>query len=162
MELRHFRHFVAVAEKDTSRAPPSGSACSSRRSSQRIKAIESELDVRAPAPKGARRRADRGGADFLEQPARSSRSTIGAFETTRRAARGEQGSLCVGVMPTAPFHPLVPLVIRSFRAAFPLVSLTLDECLSGRGHRTDCQRPDGCRVFRATSLTRRISPSDHC
>jgi DNA-binding transcriptional LysR family regulator len=53
----------------------------------------------------------------------------GAFEATRSAARGEQGRLCVGVMPTAPFHPFVPFVIRAFRAAFPLVSLTLDECL---------------------------------
>jgi DNA-binding transcriptional LysR family regulator len=35
----------------------------------------------------------------------------------------------VGVAPTAPFHPFVPVVIREFRAAFPLVSLTLDECL---------------------------------
>jgi DNA-binding transcriptional LysR family regulator len=52
-----------------------------------------------------------------------------AFESTRRAAGGEQGRLCVGVMPTAPFHPFVPLAIRSFRTAFPLVSLTLDECL---------------------------------
>jgi DNA-binding transcriptional LysR family regulator len=32
-------------------------------------------------------------------------------------------------MPTAPFHPFVPFVIRTFRVAFPLVSLTLDECL---------------------------------
>jgi len=53
----------------------------------------------------------------------------GALEATRSAARGEQGRLCVGVMPTAPFHPFVPFVIRAFRAAFPLVSLTLDECL---------------------------------
>jgi DNA-binding transcriptional LysR family regulator len=45
------------------------------------------------------------------------------------APRGEQGRLCVGVMPTAPFHPFVPFVIRAFRVAFPLVSLTLDECL---------------------------------
>jgi DNA-binding transcriptional LysR family regulator len=32
-------------------------------------------------------------------------------------------------MPTAPFHPFVPYVIRAFRVAFPHVSLTLDECL---------------------------------
>jgi DNA-binding transcriptional LysR family regulator len=32
-------------------------------------------------------------------------------------------------MPTAPFHPFVPFIIRAFRVAFPLVSLTLDECL---------------------------------
>jgi hypothetical protein len=38
-----------------------------------------------------------------------------ALESTRRAARGEQGSLCVGIAPTAPFNPLVPRAIRAFR-----------------------------------------------
>ncbi|WMT79694.1 LysR substrate-binding domain-containing protein (plasmid) [Bradyrhizobium sp. Ash2021] len=36
----------------------------------------------------------------------------------------------VGIAPTAPFHPFVPRVIRAFREAFPLVSLTLEEGLS--------------------------------
>jgi len=45
-----------------------------------------------------------------------------AFETTRRAARGEQGRLCIGVTSTAPFHPLVPRAIRAFREACPMVA----------------------------------------
>jgi DNA-binding transcriptional LysR family regulator len=45
-------------------------------------------------------------------------------------ARGEQGQICVGVTPTGPFHPFAPRVIRSFREAFPLVSLTLEESLT--------------------------------
>ncbi len=53
-----------------------------------------------------------------------------AVETTRRSARGEQGILCVGIAPTAPFNPLVPKAIRSFREKFPLVSLVLEEGLS--------------------------------
>jgi DNA-binding transcriptional LysR family regulator len=53
-----------------------------------------------------------------------------ALETTRRAARGEQGTLRVGVAPTAPFNPLVPVAIRTFRERFPLVSLLLQEGLS--------------------------------
>jgi len=53
-----------------------------------------------------------------------------AIETTRRTARGEQGRICVGVTPTGSFHPFVSGVIRAFREAFPLVSLTLDEQVS--------------------------------
>jgi DNA-binding transcriptional LysR family regulator len=53
-----------------------------------------------------------------------------ALETTHRTARGEQGQLCIGIAPTALFHPLVPRAIRDFREAFPLVSLTLEEGLS--------------------------------
>ena len=52
------------------------------------------------------------------------------FEVTRRTARGEQGRIGVGIAPTSPFHPFVPRVIRAFREAYPLVSLTLEECPS--------------------------------
>jgi len=51
------------------------------------------------------------------------------FEATRRTARGEQGQICVGVTPTSPFHPFVPQLIRTFREAYPLVFLRLEERL---------------------------------
>src|SRR5262249_5117827 len=47
--------------------------------------------------------------------------------TTKRTARGEQGQICVGFTSSAPFHPFVPRIIRTYREAFPLVSLTLEE-----------------------------------
>jgi DNA-binding transcriptional LysR family regulator len=50
-----------------------------------------------------------------------------AFDTARRTARGEQGKISVGSTSVAVFHPLVPRVIREFRQAFPLVSMTLEE-----------------------------------
>ena len=53
-----------------------------------------------------------------------------ALQRTQRTARGEMGSLCVAIAPTAPFHKLVPRAIRNFRKAFPLVALTLEEGLS--------------------------------
>jgi DNA-binding transcriptional LysR family regulator len=49
------------------------------------------------------------------------------FEITRRTARGEQGQISVGYSSSTAFHPLVPRVIREFREAFPLVSVTLTE-----------------------------------
>src|SRR5262249_57613320 len=53
-----------------------------------------------------------------------------AMETTRRTARGQQGRISVGITPTSPFHPFVPRVIRAFRQAYPLVSLSLEESFS--------------------------------
>ena len=50
-----------------------------------------------------------------------------AFATTRRTARGEQGRIAIGFTSSAPFHPFVPRVIRAFREAYPLISLTLEE-----------------------------------
>jgi DNA-binding transcriptional LysR family regulator len=70
------------------------------------------------------------GRAFLDE----ARATLGGLdrllEMTRRAARGEQGRLCIGMTSTAPFHPLVPRAIRAFRDACPMVALTLEECLS--------------------------------
>ena len=70
------------------------------------------------------------GRAFLEEARATLKHLDRAFETTRRASRGEQGRLCVGVTSTTPFHPLVPRAIRAFREACPMVSLTLEECLS--------------------------------
>ena len=53
-----------------------------------------------------------------------------AFQTTRRTARGEEGRLTIGMTSTSPFNPLVPRSIRAFSEACPMVSLTVEECLS--------------------------------
>jgi DNA-binding transcriptional LysR family regulator len=51
------------------------------------------------------------------------------IDETKSTARGIQGQICVGFVPTCPFHPFVPHIIRSFREALPRVSLVLEECL---------------------------------
>jgi DNA-binding transcriptional LysR family regulator len=50
-----------------------------------------------------------------------------AFAATKRTAGGEQGQISVGFTSSAPFHPFVPRIIRTYRDTFPLVSLTLEE-----------------------------------
>ncbi len=98
--------------------------------SQRIKAIERELDVQLFRRKARGVELTEAGRVFLDNARAMLTQNERAIESTRRTARGEQGRLCVGVTPTGPFHPFVPRVIRAFREAFPLVSLTLEECLS--------------------------------
>ena len=98
--------------------------------SQRIKAIERELDVKLFHRKARGVELTDAGRVFLDNARAILAHYDHTFESTRSAARGEQGRLRVGIMPTAPVsHLLVPSSIRAFRAAFPLVSLTLDECL---------------------------------
>ena len=98
--------------------------------SQRIKSIERELDVQLFHRKARGVELTDAGRVFLDKARAMLAQYEHTFEATRRTARGEQGRLCVGVTPTGPFHPFVPRVIRAFREAFPLVSLTLEECLS--------------------------------
>jgi DNA-binding transcriptional LysR family regulator len=50
-----------------------------------------------------------------------------ASAAAKRTARGEQGHIAVGFTSSTPFHPFVPRIIRSYRDAFPLVALTLEE-----------------------------------
>src|SRR5262245_52126878 len=95
--------------------------------SRQIHAIERELDVQLF------RRLARGveltdaGHAFLDNARSVLAQRDHALETTRRTARGEQGRIAVGYASAAGFHPLVPGIIRKFRGAFPLVSVTLSE-----------------------------------
>lgn len=129
IELRHLRQFMAIAEEGHITRAAERLGMQQPPLSQRIKAIETELDVQLFRRKARGVELTEAGRVFFDRARATIAQYDGAFEATRSAARGEQGRLCVGVMPTAPFHPFVPFVIRAFRAAFPLVSLTLDECL---------------------------------
>ena len=127
MELRHLRYFIAVAEEGHITRAAERLGMQQPPLSQQIRALERELGVQLfrRKPRGVEL-TDAGRA--LLDDARAILAHIDhAFATTRRTARGEQGRIAVGFTSSAPFHPFVPRVIRAFREAFPLVSLTLEE-----------------------------------
>src|SRR5262245_56628771 len=130
MELRHLRYFIAVAEEANVSRAAERLGIQQPPLSQQIKAIERQLNVQLFRRKARGIELTEAGRALLEE----ARATLAQFdhavEATQRTARGEQGRICVGVTATAPFHPFVPRVIRAFREAFPLVALTLEECLS--------------------------------
>jgi len=130
MDLRHLRLFVAVAEERHITRAAEKLGMQQPPLSQQIKALERELDVQLfhRKPRGVEL-TEAGRALFAEARALLAHLER-ALETTHRTARGEQGQLCIGIAPTALFHPPVPRAIRDFREAFPLVSLTLEEGLS--------------------------------
>jgi DNA-binding transcriptional LysR family regulator len=130
IDLRHLRQFVAVAEEGHITRAAEKLGMQQPPLSQQIKAMERQLDLQLfhRKPRGVEL-TDAGRVLFAEARAVLAHLER-ALETTHRTARGEQGQLCVGIAPTALFHPLVPRAIRDFREAFPLVSLTLEEGLS--------------------------------
>jgi DNA-binding transcriptional LysR family regulator len=130
MEFRHLRYFVAVAEEGHITGAAERLGMQQPPLSQQIKAIERELDVQLFRRKARGVELTDAGRSFLQDARAMLAQLDRAVETTRSAARGEQGRLCVGVTSTAPLHPLVPRAIRAFREACPMVSLTLEECLS--------------------------------
>jgi DNA-binding transcriptional LysR family regulator len=127
MELRHLRYFIAVAEEGHVTRAAERLGLQQPPLSQQIRALERELDVQLfrRKPRGVEL-TDAGRA--LLADARAILAHVDhAFAATRRTARGEEGRISVGFTSSAPFHPFVPRVIRAFRDAFPLVSLTLEE-----------------------------------
>jgi DNA-binding transcriptional LysR family regulator len=130
LDLRQLRYFVAVAEEGHITRAAERLGMGQPPLSQQIKALETQLGLQLFRRKPRGVELTESGEVLLEE----ARAILARLEQAERVtistARGEQGKLRVGVAPTAPFHPLVPQVIRRFREAFPGVTVTLDECLS--------------------------------
>ena len=130
MDLRQLRYFIAVAEEGHITRAAERLNMQQPPLSRQIRRMERELNVQL-FHRMARGVELTGAGQALLGEAKAMLAHLDrSIETTRRAARGEQGILCVGIAPTAPFNPLVPRAIRAFRETFPLVSLVLEEGLS--------------------------------
>jgi DNA-binding transcriptional LysR family regulator len=127
MELRHIRYFLAVAEESHMTRAAERLGIQQPPLSFQIRALERELQVQLFRRKPRGVELTDAGIAFLEH-ARSILAQVDrAVATTRRTARGEQGRVVVGFTSSAPFHPFVPRVIRTFRELTPHVSLILEE-----------------------------------
>jgi DNA-binding transcriptional LysR family regulator len=129
IDLKHLRYFLAVAEERHITRAAEKLGMQQPPLSQRIKEIERQLDVQLFRRKPRGVDLTEAGRVLLDNARTMLAHHERALQSTRRAARGEQGELSVGLMPTAFFHPFVPSVIRDFRKHFPGVSVSLDECL---------------------------------
>ncbi|NKB57240.1 MAG: LysR family transcriptional regulator [Alphaproteobacteria bacterium] len=131
MELRHLRYFVAVAEESHITRAAEKLGIQQPPLSQQIKALETELDVQLFRRKPRGVELTDAGRLLLEDARQILEKVEHARAATQRTARGEQGRIVAGFTSSAPFHPLVPRVIRSFREATPLVSMQLEEAGTG-------------------------------
>lgn len=127
MDLRHLRYFVAVAEEGHVTRAAERLGIQQPPLSQQIKALETELEVQLFRRKPRGVELTEAGESLLSDARRILGEVEGALAKAQRTARGEQGRIAVGFTASAPFHPFVTRVIRDFRAAHPLVSLTLEE-----------------------------------
>jgi DNA-binding transcriptional LysR family regulator len=127
MELRHLRYFVAVAEEKHMTRAARRLGIQQPPLSLQIRALEEELQVQLFRRKPRGVELTDAGLSFLDSARAVLDQVERAFATTRRTARGEQGRLVIGFTSSAPFHPFVPRIFRTFREASPLVSLELEE-----------------------------------
>ena len=128
-DLKHLRYFLAVAEERHITRAAEKLGMQQPPLSQRIKEIERQLDVQLFRRKPRGVDLTDAGRVFLDHARTMLAHYERTLQSTRRAARGEQGELSVGVMPTCFFHPFVRSAIRDFGKNFAGVSVSLDECL---------------------------------
>jgi DNA-binding transcriptional LysR family regulator len=127
MELRHLRYFVAVADEGHLTRAAKTLGIGQPPLSLQIQQLERELGL------PLLRRLPRGvvltdaGRAFVDDARRILRDVDQATDRARRVARGELGRIRVGMINSAPFHPLIPQVIREFRRRYPNVAFSLEE-----------------------------------
>lgn len=127
MELRHLRYFAAVADKGHLTRAAKRLGIGQPPLSLQIQQLEREVGT--PLFK----RLPRGmvltdaGRAFADDTRRILRDVEHASDRARRVASGERGRIRVGMINSAPFHPLIPRVIREFRRRYPDVAFSLEE-----------------------------------
>src|SRR5579863_3831835 len=135
MELRHLRYFVAVAEEGHITRAAARLGIQQPPLSQQIHALEAELQVQLFRRKPRGVELTQAGEALYAEAQAILRQIESAVAATRRTARGEAGRIGLGFTSSASFHPFVPQAIRAYRAAHPLVALSLEE--SGTGELVD-------------------------
>jgi DNA-binding transcriptional LysR family regulator len=127
MELRHLRYFIAVAEERHFGRAAERLGMAQPPLSQQIQALERELGTQLFRRVPRHLELTDAGEVFLDGARAILARTEQAVRSAERAGRGELGRICVGFTPAASFNAVVPTTIRSFRHAFPDVSLDLSE-----------------------------------
>ena len=132
MELRHIRYFLAVAEERHFTRAAAKIGIGQPPLSQQIKDLEAEIGALLFRRVAHGAELTTAGEAFLqavkEMPMLAERATRAA----RRAARGETGSLRIGLTATAVLNAAVPSAIRAFRRAYADVELVLEEASTTR------------------------------
>jgi DNA-binding transcriptional LysR family regulator len=131
MDIRHLRHFVAVAEEGHITRAAARLGMQQPPLSQSIRGLETELDLQLFRRKPRGVELTDAGRSLLADARTILDGVEHALARAQRTARGEQGRIAVGFTSSAPFHAFVPRVIRLFRERYPRVTVTLEE--SGTG-----------------------------
>ncbi len=127
MELRQLRYFLVVAEEQHFTRAAERLNMQQPPLSHQIKLLEQELGFALfrRHPKGAALTA--GGLAFRDEAAGILAGVERAGARAARAAHGHTGTLSVGFTSSAVAHPLIPAIMRAFRAAYPDVRLDISE-----------------------------------
>ena len=126
MELRHLRHFVALAEEEHFGRAAERVFVVQQALSNSIKNLEEEVGVPLVLRTTRKVQLTPAGREFLDAARSTLEQADRVIERARRAARGEVGRLTLGFVSGLVFGGL-PDVVRTFRERYPNVSVELHE-----------------------------------
>ncbi|MFK7601920.1 LysR family transcriptional regulator [Deinococcus sp. SM5_A1] len=126
MELRHLRHFVALAEEEHFGRAAERVFVVQQALSNSVRNLEEEVGVPLVLRTTRRVQLTPAGQEFLVGARETLALAAQTVERARRAARGEVGRLTVGFVSGLAFGGL-PEIVRRFRELYPNVSVDLRE-----------------------------------
>jgi DNA-binding transcriptional LysR family regulator len=126
MELRHLRYFTAVVQWKGYREASRHLHIAQPSISETVADLEQELDLKLFSRVGRTAQLTPGGEVFYAEAVRTLAQAESAINTAKRAAKGEIGKLSIGFVGSATFA-FLPELVRSYKAQYPGVKLTLQE-----------------------------------
>lgn len=127
MELRHLRYFTTVAQEGHITRAAERLEMQQPPLSLQIKALEKELGVKLFHRRSRGVELTDAGAAFYAEVSELLAGLEEAIAKTKRVARGEQGKIAIGFTSSVIFHAATKNAIRSYRSAFPEVTVSLEE-----------------------------------
>ncbi len=127
MELRHIRYFLAIAAEGNFTRAAHRLGIAQPPLSQQIRDLEAEVGAQLfrRVPHGAE--LTEAGRAFRDRVQALPGAAEEAAAAAKLAAEGRTGMLRLGITGTAALNPLVPQLIREFRAERPGIALSLSE-----------------------------------
>jgi DNA-binding transcriptional LysR family regulator len=126
MELRHLRYFTAVVQWNGYREASRHLHIAQPSISETVADLEQELGLKLFSRVGRTVQLTPEGQVFYTEAMRTLAQAESAINTAKRAAKGELGKLSIGFL-GAPTYAFLPELVRSYKAQYPGVKLTLYE-----------------------------------
>jgi DNA-binding transcriptional LysR family regulator len=126
MELRHLRYFTAVVRWKGYREASRHLHIAQAAISETVADLERELDLKLFSRVGRTVQLTPEGEVFYMEAVRTLAQAESAIDTAKRAAKGEIGKLSIGFL-GSPTYTFLPELVRSYKAEYPGVKLTLLE-----------------------------------
>ena len=127
MELRHLRAFCAVAQEMHVTKAAKRLKIAQPALTQQLRLLERDLGVQLTLPNGRGIKLTQAGAFFHQEAEALLANLHNACLKAKELARGESGTLRIGVTEGASFNPTLAAVFTAYRESYPGVQLTFTQ-----------------------------------